>query len=80
MTPSEALERITGPYNLNHMRNPAIYLDHLATVLKSYPPEVLTKLADPHGAILTACKFPPTIAEVVEAAEKLTKKRSKNFV
>ena len=80
MTPNEALERITGPYNLNHMRNPAIYLEHLAVVLKSYPPEVLEKLADPRGAILTVCKFPPTIAEVTEAARKLTEKRSKNFV
>ena len=80
MTPENTLERIIAPYNLNHMRNPEIYREHLLAVLKQYPPHILEKLADPTGGILTVCKFPPTIAEIVEVANKLAKKRSKNFV
>jgi len=79
-TPERAVAKIYNCYNLNHIPNPSLLLENAAKALERYPAEVLHKLADPAGGILTKAKFPPTISELVAEAESYIKQTSKNFV
>ena len=80
VSPKELAERIAGCYSLTLLPNPNQYMLVLSEVLTGYDQKVLRGLNDPKTGILAKCKYPPSIAEVVEMAEAINKPRSKNFV
>jgi hypothetical protein len=45
------------------------FLSSLVMVLAEYPEEVIRHITDPRTGIQRACKWPPTIAEIVTACE-----------
>lgn len=80
LTPEEVTIRIMGCYPSSTIKDQSIYSQTLISLLEKYPEGVLQRLCDPQEGILGKCKFMPSISEVVQFADTLMKKKSRNFV
>src|SRR5450631_2209684 len=50
--------------------DPEGYLASLGIVLEQYPDDVILYITDPRTGVQRACKWPPTISEIVEACDR----------
>jgi hypothetical protein len=50
--------------------DPEGYLASLGMVLEQYPDDVIVYISDPRTGVQRACKWPPTISEIVEACDR----------
>jgi hypothetical protein len=80
LTPEQAVKKIMQNYSLNHMSNSEMFLKNAAEALERFPPDALHRLSSPVSGIVTKCKFPPTISEMVAEADRYMRPTSKNFV
>jgi len=60
---------LLSSYRLDQFSDADGYAANVVTVLESYPEEVVLYVTDPRTGIQRACKWPPTIAEIVCACE-----------
>ncbi len=58
--------RVLGSYRKDDFANPDVFLTQLALVLERYDDKVIEVVTSPATGIQRTCKFPPSIAEVVE--------------
>ena len=50
--------------------DPEGYLASLGMVLEQYPDDVIVYITDPRTGVQRACRWPPTISEIVEACDR----------
>jgi hypothetical protein len=60
---------IFAAYRIDQFSDVEGYIDSLNHVLAQYPDDVIMHISDPRTGIQRACKWPPTIAEIVTACE-----------
>lgn len=60
---------LSSSYRLDQFPDPDAYVTSVASVLESYPDEVIIHVTDPKTGIQRGCKWPPTVAEIVTACE-----------
>lgn len=60
---------IFGAYRADQYADPEGFKNSLGAVLEQFPDEVVVYIADPRTGIVRRSKWPPTISEVIEAAE-----------
>jgi hypothetical protein len=60
---------VFGSYRRDDFADPETFLMQLGRVLERYSDEVITEVTSPTSGVQRHCKFPPSIAEVVEACE-----------
>lgn len=74
-SPSDAVwiaQRIAvllSAYRRDDYQNPEMFVMQLGQILAKYSPEIVAYVTDPMTGIQRKVKFPPSIAEVVEACE-----------
>ena len=61
---------IFSGYRADQFSDPEGYIDSLNLVLGQYPNDVIKYVSDPRTGVQRGCKWPPTIAEIIEACEK----------
>jgi hypothetical protein len=65
-----ALKRLVSAYRKDDWADAEGFAVQLGTVLEDYPVAIIDQVTHPKTGIQRTCKFPPSIAEVVEACEK----------
>jgi hypothetical protein len=60
---------VFGSYRRDEFADPEAFLIQFGAVLERYPDHVIREITHPATGIQRKCKFPPTIAEVVEACD-----------
>ena len=66
---SRRVQMIFGAYRRDDFADPDIFLAQSGMVLERYPNEVIEAVSNPRTGIQRHCKFPPSIAEIVEFCE-----------
>lgn len=61
---------IFGAYRADQYADPEGFKNSLGAVLEQFPDEVVVYISDPRTGIVRRSKWPPTISEVIEAAEQ----------
>lgn len=69
--------QVLGSYRRDDFADPESFLLQLGMVLERYDDVVIREATSPITGIQRTCKFPPSIAEVVEFCDEL--RRRKNF-
>lgn len=64
-----AIERLISAYRKDDWADPKGFVVQLGAVLEDYPITIVDQVTHPKTGIQRTCKFPPSIAEVVEACE-----------
>jgi hypothetical protein len=72
---------VYGSYRRDDFADPDAFLALLGTVLERYSDPVIRECCSPLSGIVRKCKFPPSVAEIVEFcdAEKARADRLKRF-
>src|SRR3990167_3099534 len=60
---------LLSAYRRDDYADPMGFLAQLGVILSKYPPAVVERITDPMTGLQRKLKFPPSIAEVVEACE-----------
>jgi hypothetical protein len=68
---------IFSAYRTDQYSDPDGYLTSLGLVLEQYPNDVIVYVTDPRTGVQRGCKWPPTIAEIVEACDKRMQDQAK---
>lgn len=66
---AERGKKLFGCYRADQVANPREYVKSVCRVLEDYPDEVVFHITDDKTGIQRACKWPPTINEIVCACE-----------
>lgn len=71
-----AISQLYGCYRKDDAADPKIFVPAAAAVLSEYPKDIVEYITDPRtSSILKTLKWPPSIAELVEAADKEVERR-----
>lgn len=65
-----------GSYRRDDFAAPETYLASLGVLLERYPDYVVERVSDPTSGLQRSSKFPPTIAEVVEACDEIVRRET----
>jgi hypothetical protein len=68
---------VLSSYRRDDFADPDSFAVQLAMVLERYPDSVVTEATSPLTGIQRACKFPPSIAEVVEFCDELQRRSTR---
>ena len=60
---------IFSAYRADQYSDPEVYKESLKLVLDQYTDDIIIHISDPRTGVQRACKWPPTIAEIVTACE-----------
>lgn len=60
---------VFGSYRKDDFADPDGFLIQLGMVLERYSDQVIADICDPRSGIQRRCKFPPSVAEIVEACD-----------
>lgn len=60
---------LLSAYRKDDYADPEGFIAQLGAILERYAPEVVSWVTSPHTGIQRTVKFPPTIAEIVEACD-----------
>ena len=61
--------QILSAYRRDDFADPEGFILQLLTVLERYPDDIIVDVTNPTSGIQRQCKFPPSIAEIVEACD-----------
>lgn len=61
------VKTLFAAYRRDDFADPEGFVVQLGTVLEAYPEDVIVEITSPRTGLQRRCKFPPSIAEVVEA-------------
>jgi hypothetical protein len=64
------MQILFSSYRLDSYPDPEAFMAQIGTVLEQYDPQVVSIATSPLTGIQRKCKFPPSIAEVVEFCEE----------
>jgi hypothetical protein len=64
---TQAVDLILSSYRKDQFADPDGFLAQLGVILAEYPDEVIKHVSHPLTGIQRTCKFPPSLAEIVEA-------------
>lgn len=67
---TKATKRLFEAYPASDYDNPKAALAQMVTVLSGYSLGIVRYVTSPENGLQRTCKFPPRIAEIVEACEK----------
>lgn len=70
---------IFSGYRKDQFSDPEGYSDSLEMVLGQYPDDVILAITDPRTGVQSRCKWPPTIAEIIEAANGQMQDRARRI-
>ncbi len=65
------IRMLFGSYRLDQYPDPDGFLAIAGTVLEQYDPQIVAIVTSPLTGIQRKCKFPPTIAELVEECDRV---------
>lgn len=57
-------------YRLDQFTDPDAFMVNIGAVLEQYPVETIRFVTDPRTGVQRRCKFPPTVAEAVDACNE----------
>ena len=72
---TRAIEMLLGAYRKSDYHEPDIFVLQLGIVFESYDISVIEFVTSPRTGLQRTCKFPPSIAEVVEACDGYLKRK-----
>lgn len=67
---SLSIERLFSAYRRDDYADSAGFFAQLGAVFEGYPESVIDHVTSPRTGLQRTCKFPPSVAEVVEACER----------
>ncbi len=77
---ADKIKLLFSSYRLDHYPEPELFMAQVGTVLENYDASIVAHVTSPLTGIQRKCKFPPTIAELVEECNavrsELTEKRA----
>ena len=77
LTPPEVVDQqmaiLFSAYRKADYADPEGFVIQLGVILSDYPPDVVRHVTDPRTGIQRRLKWPPTIAEIVEACDDAMK-------
>jgi hypothetical protein len=62
-------QQVFGAYRKDEFADPEVFITQLGTILERYSDIVVERVTSPVTGIQARCRFPPAIAEVVQACE-----------
>jgi hypothetical protein len=62
-------QQVFGAYRKDEFANPEVFIMQIGTILERYSDIVVERVTSPVTGIQAKCKFPPAIAEIVEACD-----------
>jgi hypothetical protein len=68
---STKIRMLFSSYRLDQFPDPEAFMAQIGTVLEQYDPQVVSIATSPLTGIQRKCKFPPSIAEVVEFCDQV---------
>lgn len=66
---ADKIKLLFSSYRLDHYPEPELFMAQVGTVLEKYDAAIVAQVTSPLTGIQRKCKFPPTIAEVVEECD-----------
>jgi hypothetical protein len=63
---ADKIKLLFSSYRVDHYPEPELFMAQVGTVLEQYDASVVAMVTSPLTGIQRKCKFPPTIAELVE--------------
>src|SRR4051812_28055790 len=67
---ADRIQILFSAFRRDDFANPEGFVTQLGVVLSDYPEEVIRYVTDPRTGLQRKLKFPPSIAEVIEACDR----------